>query len=479
MRLFLVSIALAAAIFFTANAANAALTFNISPISFDFGDVALGGSGMTQRVNVTNVSDAPQTINIAGGAAGTFGGSQNCQGNTLAPGASCFIQYNFSPSTLGAATATTNGSINGQEFNFSFTGNGIDAFLITPTALDFGSVALGSTSVGQQVKVINTSNASQTINIAGGAAGLFGGSQNCQGNTLAPGGSCFIQYAFTPMANGAATGSTNGSINGQAFNFTFTGTGGSGDTSPFFVAERAFDFGNVAVGDTSPQQEVVVKNVSDSNQTINVAGGAAGLFGGSQNCQGNTLVPGASCSIVYSFTPDVLGEAAASTSFSLNGYDFGVGFEGYGISPFLISATGFDFGEVELGSTSAYQVVDIYNVSNTARLINIAGGAGGVFGGAQNCQGATLDPGAHCFVEYGFTPTGAGLVNGTTNFSINGFGQTISFRGIGVDAAGDGGSGAVPEPASWMMMVIGFGALGAATRARRRPTHLSSNGATA
>jgi len=91
-------------------------------------------------------------------------------------------------------------------------------------------------------------------------------------------------------------------------------------------------------------------------------------------------------------------------------------------------------------------MVDIYNVSTTARLINIAGGAAGVFGGAQNCQGNTLDPGAHCFVEYAFRPTETGLVDGTTNFSINGFSQTISFSGIRIDRDGSGGSGTVPNP---------------------------------
>lgn len=469
MRLSSFAVAVATATCLSATAANASLVFNLSPVSFDFGDVALGASGMAQRVNVTNVSDAPQTVNMAGGAAGLFGGSQNCQGNTLAPGASCFIEYDFSPAALGAATASTNGSINGQDFSFSFSGNGIKAFRITPTAIDFGNVAVGSTSAAQQVKVINTSTASQTVNMAGGAAGPFGGAQNCEGNTLAPGGSCFIEYAFTPTENGAVTASTNGSINGQAFDFSFSGAGGSGDNSPFFVAQRAFDFGNVAVGDTSPEQEVVVKNVSGSDQTIDMAGGAAGLFGGSQNCQGNTLAPGAFCSIFYSFTPDSLGDVTASTNFSINGYSFDASFVGSGISPFLISATGFDFGEVDLGSTSAYQMVHIYNVSATARLINMAGGAAGVFGGAQNCQGNTLNPGEHCFIEYAFTPTEAGLVEGTTNFSINGFSRTVSFRGIGTES-----SGAVPEPASWMMMVAGFGVVGAAKRSRQRRTILSS-----
>ena len=61
--------------------------------------------------------------------------------------------------------------------------------------------------------------------MSGGAAGEFSGSQNCQGVTIAPNGTCQITYRFTPTALGPATGSTNGSVNGVSFSFSFSGTG--------------------------------------------------------------------------------------------------------------------------------------------------------------------------------------------------------------------------------------------------------------
>jgi hypothetical protein len=67
--------------------------------------------------------------------------------------------------------------------------------------------------------------------MAGGAAGVFGGVQNCQGNTLSPGQSCQISYAFSPTAGGPVTGSTSGTINGQPFGFSFQGVG-LGDSTP-------------------------------------------------------------------------------------------------------------------------------------------------------------------------------------------------------------------------------------------------------
>jgi hypothetical protein len=98
-------------------------------------------------------------------------------------------------------------------------------FLITPTALNFGYVPVGSTAATQTVTIRNVSGVSQTMSGAGGAAGVFGGAQNCQGQTLAPGHSCQMFYAFSPTTTGTVHGSTSGSWNGQAFSLTFVGTG--------------------------------------------------------------------------------------------------------------------------------------------------------------------------------------------------------------------------------------------------------------
>jgi hypothetical protein len=61
---------------------------------------------------------------MAGGAAGPFGGVQNCQGTTLAVGASCQVTYTFAPTAPGPLSATTGGSITGQPFAFTMYGNG-------------------------------------------------------------------------------------------------------------------------------------------------------------------------------------------------------------------------------------------------------------------------------------------------------------------------------------------------------------------
>ena len=409
--------------------------FLISPTGFDFGDVGVGTTSANQSVTVTNVSSSARVVSMAGGAAGDFGGFQDCQGKSLQPGDSCHITYQFTPPSLGPDTGGTGGSVNGQSFSFSFKGNGIAAspFLISPTGFDFGDVGVGTTSANQSVTVTNVSSSPRVVSMAGGAAGDFGGFQDCQGKTLNPGDSCHITYQFTPPSLGpdtGGTGGTGGTVNGQSFSFSFKGNGIA--ASPFLISPTGFDFGDVTLGSVSPNQVVTVKNVSQSPRVVSMAGGAAGDFGGFQNCQGKTLNPGDTCQITYQFTPPGLGPDSGSTGGSINGQSFSFTFKGNGIRQFLITPVGFDFGEVFVGTTSPQQTVNVKNLANQPVVVSMAGGAAGVFGGVQNCQGNTLNPGQSCQIFYAFTPAAAGHVTGTTSGSVNGQSFSFSFQGTGL-----------------------------------------------
>jgi hypothetical protein len=438
--------------------------FLISGTSFNFGDVGYGTTSPEQTVTITNVSGVAQTMSGAGGGAGVFGGAQNCEGQTLAPGASCQMFYAFTPSSYGSVSGSTNGEWNGQNFDLSFKGDGVDSFLLSPTGLNFGNVALGATSTQQTVTITNVSGVAQLMNGAGGGAGVFGGAQNCQGTTLAPGASCQMFYAFTPTSAGSVSGSTNGEWNGQNFDLSFTGTGGSSGAKPFLISGTTLNFGDVGYGTTSPEQAVTITNVSGVAQTMSGAGGGAGVFGGAQNCEGQTLAPGASCQMFYAFTPSSYGSVSGSTNGSWNGQNFDLSFEGDGVDSFLISPTALDFGDVALGTTSPEQAVDIYNVSDEAQTMSGAGGGAGVFGGAQNCEGQTLAPGAYCQMFYAFTPTSAGFVSDSTNGEWNGQNFDLSFTGYGV---GPSGSTGVPEPATVLLIGPGLAALLTLRRKRR------------
>lgn len=73
----------------------------------------------------TNISDAPVTVSVAGRApSGPFTAAQGCQGQTLAPGASCDFVFGFAPTVVGAATGSSNFDLNGVGFTIALSGTG-------------------------------------------------------------------------------------------------------------------------------------------------------------------------------------------------------------------------------------------------------------------------------------------------------------------------------------------------------------------
>ena len=76
---------------------------------------------------------------------------------------------------------------------------------INTTAIDFGQVNVGSSGGQASVTLTNTGGGSfGPINIFGGAppTAEFNASQNCQGTTLPAGGSCMVNYTFSPGSAG-------------------------------------------------------------------------------------------------------------------------------------------------------------------------------------------------------------------------------------------------------------------------------------
>src|SRR5258708_8743954 len=107
-------------------------------------------------------------------------------------------------------------------------------------------------------------------------------------------------YSFTATATGPASTTSSGDWNGQNFNITLSADG----VQQFLISPTSLDFGSVPIGTSSPSQTVTVTNIGPSTVLMSGAGGGVGSpFSAFQSCQGKTLNPGASCQMVYSFTP--------------------------------------------------------------------------------------------------------------------------------------------------------------------------------
>ena len=216
-----------------------------------------------------------------------------------------------------------------------------DDFIVAPTDLQFGAVYAGDAS-SIDVVIVNGTNVAQAPNFAGGAPfdpENFGGSQNCGGVMLPPGGSCRFTYVFHPASAGPKSSGTTIGINGVNYPITMAGTG----LFPIIVGPLLLDYGNVVVG-ASRSLSIHFTNISGVPQAPDFAGGApfdAANFGGAQNCGGVTLPPGGSCVFTYEFHPQSFGPLTTTTTVGVDDRNFSIVLVGTGASDGIF-ADGFE-----------------------------------------------------------------------------------------------------------------------------------------
>jgi uncharacterized repeat protein (TIGR01451 family) len=204
-------------------------------------------------------------------------------------------------------------------------------FTVAPTSLDFGSVYVGATA-SLPVTITNVSSVSQTPNYAGGAPNdptNFGGSQNCAGVTLAPGGSCAFTYDFTPTTVGPLSSSTTIGIDSQNFQITMSGTGveptadlsvsiaaspnpvKSRGTLSYLITVRnagGSDALHVLVNDVLSPQSTFLSATPSQGSCVTPTVGASGTM----SCTLGTIASGASSTINFKVT--VLAKKATITN---------------------------------------------------------------------------------------------------------------------------------------------------------------------
>jgi hypothetical protein len=197
----------------------------VSPRSFDFGDVAVGGTTAGQLVMVTNPTASPVTTTVAGGGiAAPFNAGTTCGGPsvTLAPGASCYFVYDFSPTALGPATGTTGiqVSVSGatQLVPIATSGTGVGAaarLQVSPYLLDFGPVPYSTSAPPLDVTITNLGTGPMSSLAVDAPAAPFALSAGSCPATLAAGASCSLSYRYAAPA-AASTDDATLAVNSPA-----------------------------------------------------------------------------------------------------------------------------------------------------------------------------------------------------------------------------------------------------------------------
>ena len=215
---------------------------------------------------------------------------------------------------------------------------------VTPSALNFGSVASGATSPAQTVTVSNpTGSAASVSGIS--VSGDFAQSNTC-GSSIAANGSCTVSVTFHPTATGTRTGTLTVNAGGVTNTVSLTGTG----TAPGPVLGTnpgSLTFASTVVGQSTSAQSVTVTNTGTTSATVSGVS-VSGDFSQTNNC--GTIAVNGSCTVNVTFTPTAGGTRTGTVTVtsSANNSPTTVGLTGSGVD----SSTNIAAGKTATASSS-------------------------------------------------------------------------------------------------------------------------------
>jgi len=307
---------------------------------------------------------------------------------------------------------------------------------LTPFSLAFGSENVGTKSAQQTATLTNVGASALPINkisITGVNAASFGEANSC-GTKLAAGASCAISVNFAPKTSGSLVAVLSVSYKGTASPQT-VGLSGSGlAASTVSLLPAGLTFATQLVGTSSTAQTATLTNTGDQAVTISSIA-ASGAFNETNNCP-SSLVVGGSCQIQVGFVPTAAGAASGMLSVTDNAANSPqqVTLSGTG-TVITVSPVGVNFGDQEVGTTSAVAAITLTNSGAGAvsiSRISITGTDAGDFSETNKC-GKSLAAQSSCTIRVTFKPAATGALAASVSVTDNGGGspQSVSLTGTG------------------------------------------------
>lgn len=435
--------------------------FTITPATLAFLAQEVGTTSAALGLTVANSGGAPManvSFQPVGQSATSFEVSSTTCGAKLTNGSSCSAQVTFKPTATGGNAAnlvvsTSTIGVAAGVVPLSGTGLAPPQLGVSPPALAFNNVVIGSSSSALPVTISNTGGVGLTdlrLAVAGDYSFVPG---SCTA-MLAAASSCTLNITFTPTGTGSRIGVfTASSVSGAAAPATVSlqGTG----TAPATIETSAgtIDFGSLAAGQTSVGKPLTVFDVGTATLkglTLTVAG----PFVLKQDQCGGSLAANQSCETQIVFAPLSAG-ALTGTLTIASTTQF--------VAPVVITLTGkglpapvltvtpqqITFGSVVVGAKSTPVSVAVSDPGGAA-VAGLQVGATGDFQITSDTCGVSLASGGSCTVQITFEPTAGGTRNGVLTIS----GTTAGLQPAQIQLTGQGQS---PGSLTGSPTNIGFG----------------------
>ena len=417
-------IAIAATLLVTAGlqpqaAAPASAAPSADPVSVDFGNVAVN---TTSTRTITITVDTGYEIEFIGGTglSAPFNfGLDTCVGPFTGPG-TCTVKEKLLPAVTGPAAGTLSidqcptGPGACVNLAIDLTGTGVHVLGADPASVDFGNVAVNTTSTRTITITVDTGYEIEFIGGTGLNAPFNFGLDTCIGPFAGP-GTCTVKENFCPTMTGPAAGTL--SIDecptgpGACVNLAIdlTGTGALPTAS---LDHASLSFGDQGLSTTSDPQDVKVTNTGSVPLAVGTLSASGDFSLTSDGCSSQSVAPGDFCTVGVTFKPTMAGSRTGTLSVSDDAGDSPqqVALDGAGVAPTAtFTPSSITFAQRLIGTTSPNRTVTLVNTSNVGMLFRKQSVTGdyAISPGGTCVVGGVVDAGDPCTVNVTFTPTAA------------------------------------------------------------------------
>jgi hypothetical protein len=276
----------------------------------------------------------------------------------------------------------------------------------------------------------------------GGTPGPGGGTPGPGGGTPGPGGGTPGPGGGTPGPGGGTPGPGGGTPGPGG------GTPGPGTEPAVTASASTAAFGNVTIGKTSAAKTIVISNTGSAAATNMAYPAPPSKFTRSGTCSGTTLNAGATCTLVFTYSPTAAVTDSATYTVTGGGATMSIALSGTGVAAptpnVSASPLSLAFGDITVGKTSGKRAIVVSNTGTGIATNMVYPAAPANFTRSGTCSGTTLNAGSSCTVVFTLKPSVEGNVSAT--YTITGGGRTMSIALSGTGTAAPTASlSAAPE----------------------------------